>query len=211
MTLTFERDQALLREDMEFMTYEHPLIQSIFETVNAGTFGNTTVATLQSNAMPEGLVLVEVNFRVEAIAPKLLNLPAFLPKPLIRVFLSQQGTDFSDKVAPDMIVSHIHRLDKTRARQVIKARKDIIEVRYEQAVALANQQLPAISEQAKEVFNQRYEREVERLQYLQSINPNVRDAEINQLKRLQEQGLHALGHLSLIPDSIRVLVAVKPT
>lgn len=41
--------------------------------------------------------------------------------------------------------------------------------------------------------------------------PNVRDAEINQLKRLQEQGLHALGHLSLIPDSIRVLVAVKPT
>ena len=48
-----------------------------------------------------------------------------------------------------MIVSHIHRLDKTRARQVIKARKDIIEVRYEQAVALANQQLPAISEQAK--------------------------------------------------------------
>lgn len=210
MTLTFERDQALLREDMEFMTYEHPLMQSIFETVNAGTFGNTTVATLQSNAMPEGLVLVEVNFRVEAIAPKLLNLPAFLPKPLIRVFLSQQGTDFSDKIAPDMIVSHIHRLDKTRARQVIKARKDIIEVRYEQAVALANQQLPAISEQAKEVFNQRYEREVERLQYLQSINPNVRDAEINQLKRLQEQGLHALGHLSLIPDSIRVLVAVKP-
>ncbi|WP_448153819.1 hypothetical protein, partial [Lactiplantibacillus pentosus] len=93
MTLTFERDQALLREDMEFMTYEHPLMQSIFETVNAGTFGNTTVATLQSNAMPEGLVLVEVNFRVEAIAPKLLNLPAFLPKPLIRVFLSQQGTD----------------------------------------------------------------------------------------------------------------------
>ena len=60
------------------------------------------------------------------------------------------------------------------------------------------------------VFIQRDEREVERLQYLQSINPNVRDAEINQLKRLQEQGLHALGHLSLIPDSIRVLVAVKP-
>ena len=32
MTLTFERDQALLREDME-LTYEHPLMQSIFETV----------------------------------------------------------------------------------------------------------------------------------------------------------------------------------
>ena len=210
MTLTFERDQALLREDMAFMTYEHPLMQSIFETVNSGTFGNTTVATLKSNAMPEGLVLVEVNFRVEAIAPKLLNLPAYLPKPLIRVFLSQQGTDFSEKIAPEMIASHIQRLDKTRARQVIKARKDIIEARYHQAVELANTQLEDMSEQAKGVFTQRYDREIERLQYLQSINPNVRDSEINQLKRLQEQGLQALTQLSLIPDSIRILVAVKP-
>ena len=163
MTLTFERDQALLREDMAFMTYEHPLMQSIFETVNSGTFGNTTVATLKSNAMPEGLVLVEVNFRVEAIAPKLLNLPAYLPKPLIRVFLSQQGTDFSEKIAPEMIASHIQRLDKTRARQVIKARKDIIEARYHQAVELANTQLEDMSEQAKGVFTQRYDREIERL------------------------------------------------
>ncbi|MFW2178487.1 MULTISPECIES: RNA polymerase-associated protein RapA [unclassified Moraxella] len=210
MTLTFEREQALVREDMAFMTYEHPLMQSIFETVNSGTFGNTTVATLASNAMPEGLVLLEVNFRVEAIAPKLLNLTAFLPKPFIRVFLSQQGTDFSEKIAPEMIANHIHRLDKTRARQVIKARRDIIENRYQQAVELANQQLPSISEEAQSLFTQRWQREIERLQYLQSVNPNVRDSEIRQVERLHEQGLEALTNLSLIPDSIRVLVAVKP-
>lgn len=210
MTLTFEREQALLREDMAFMTYEHPLMQSIFETVNSGTFGNTTVATLQSNAMPEGMLLVEVNFRVEAIAPKLLNLPAFLPKPFIRVFLSQQGTDFSQKIPSELIANHIHRLDKTRARQVIKARADIIEARYEQAVSLANEQLPAMTEQATDVFSQRFTREIERLQYLQQLNPNVRDSEIRQLERLLEQGKQALAKLSLIPDSIRVLVTVKP-
>lgn len=211
MTLTFEREQALVREDMAFMTYEHPLMQSIFETVNSGTFGNTTVATLQSNAMPEGMVLVEVNFRVEAIAPKLLNLTAFLPKPYIRVFLSQQGTDFSQKIPADVIANHIHRLDKTRARQVIKARADVIEARYEQAVVLASQQLPAISEQAQAVFGQRWQREIERLQYLQSVNPNVRDSEIRQVERLHDQGIQALSQLSLIPDSIRVLVTVKPS
>ena len=211
MTLTFEREQALVREDMAFMTYEHPLMQSIFETVNSGTFGNTTVATLQSNAMPEGMVLVEVNFRVEAIAPKLLNLTAFLPKPFIRVFLSQQGTDFSQKIPADVIANHIHRLDKTRARQVIKARADVIEARYEQAVVLASQQLPAISEQAQAVFGQRWQREIERLQYLQSVNPNVRDSEIRQVERLHDQGIQALSQLSLIPDSIRVLVTVKPS
>ena len=67
-----------------------------------------------------------------------------------------------------------------------------------------------MSEQAQNVFGQRFSREIERLQYLKSINPNVRDSEIRDLERLKEQGLQALGQLSLIPDSIRVLVAVKP-
>lgn len=210
MTLTFERDQALLREDMAFMTYEHPLMQSIFDIINAGTFGNTTVAKLQSHAMPEGMLLVEVNFRVETIAPKILNLSAYLPKPFIRVFLSQQGTDFSKKIQPDMIMRHIHRLEKSKARQVIKARKDILEARYEQAQQLAEEQLPAISTEAQNQFNQHWQREIERMEYLRRINPNVRENEISQLKRLQQQGLQALKQLSLVPDSIRVLVAVKP-
>lgn len=210
LTLTFERPQALLREDMAFMTYEHPLMQSIFDVVNSGTFGNTTVAMLHTHAMPEGLLLLEVNFRIKAIAPKLLNLTAYLSKPLIRIFLSQQGTDFSEKISPHVIMPHIHRLEKAKARQVIKARKDILEARYEQAQALAQQQLPMISEEAKQNFYKHWQREIDRLIYLQRINPNVRESEITQLKRLQEQGLDALEQLSLIPDSIRVLVAVKP-
>ena len=59
-------------------------------------------------------------------------------------------------------------------------------------------------------FMQRWQREIERLQYLQQINPNVRESEIKQLMRLQQQGLEALSQLALVPDSIRVLVAVKP-
>lgn len=70
--------------------------------------------------------------------------------------------------------------------------------------------MPAISEEAKQRFSQRFGREIERLQYLQSVNPNVRDSEIKQLQRSYEQGLQALEQLSLIPDSIRVLVTVKP-
>lgn len=210
MTLTFEREHALVREDVAFMSYEHPFMQSIFDTVTHGTFGNATVALLQSRVMPEGMLLVEVNFRVEAIAPKLLNLPAYLPTPLIRVFLSQQGTDFSEKIASDMIAPYIQRLDKTRARQVIKARRDIIEQRFEQAQTIAAAQLPAIAEQAQRVFQQRWQREIERLRYLQRVNPNVRDSEISALERIQAQGEQALAQLALVADSVRVLVTVKP-
>jgi ATP-dependent helicase HepA len=210
MTLTFERELALSREDIEFITHEHPLMRAIYELASTSTFGNTTVGMLKSAAMPQGMIMLEVNFRVEAIAPKVLNLPSTLPAQNIRVFISEQGSDLSERISSEMIMPHIERLDKNRARQVIKVRCDVIEKRYYEAEAIARQQLAAIGEQASSRFSQQWSREVKRLKHLQTINPNVRPAEIERLEQLQAQGEQALATLSLVPDSIRVLVAVKP-
>lgn len=210
MTLTFERKQALQREDIEFITHEHPLMRAIYELASTSTFGNTTVAMLKSAVVPQGMVLLEVNFRVEAIAPKLLNLPATLTTQNIRVFISEQGNDLSARISSDMIMPHIERLDKNRARQVIKVRGDVIEQRYYEAEEIARQQLAEIGEQASARFSQQWTREIKRLKHLQTINPNVRPEEVERLEQLKAQGEQALGNLSLVPDSIRVLVAVKP-
>ncbi|WP_201617816.1 RNA polymerase-associated protein RapA [Psychrobacter urativorans] len=210
MTLTYERDLALQREDIEYITHEHPLMRAIYELATTSTFGNTTVATLKSAAMPQGMVMVEVNFRVEAIAPRILNLPSTLPTQSIRVFISEQGSDLSARVSAEMIMPHVERLDKNRARQVIKVRGDVIESRYYEAEEIAKKQLADIGEQASARFSQQWSREIKRLKHLQTINPNVRPEEIERLEQLQAQGEQALANLSLVPDSIRVLVAVKP-
>lgn len=210
MTLTFERDLALQREEIDYVTHEHPLMQAIYELASTSTFGNTTVGMLKSAAMPQGMVMLEVNFRVEAIAPKLLNLPATLPTQLIRVFISEQGSDLSARISSEMIMPHIERLDKNRARQVIKVRGDVIEQRYYEAEEIARQQLAEIGEQANDRFSQQWSREIKRLKHLQTINPNVRSEEIERLEQLKAQGEQALANLSLVPDSIRVLVSVKP-
>ncbi len=210
MTLTFDRELALQREDIDFVTHEHPLMRSIYELASTSTFGNTTVAMLKSNAIPQGMIMLEVHFRVEAIAPKLLNLPATLPTQNIRVFISEQGSDLSERISSEMIMPHIDRLDKTRARQVVKVRSDVIESRYYEAEEIARAQLAEIGEQASARFNQQWSREIKRLKHLQTINPNVRPEEVERLEQLQAQGEQALANLSLVPDSIRVLVTVKP-
>ncbi len=210
MTLTFQRKQALMREEMDFITHEHPLMQAIYELANSGTFGNTTVAMLKSNTVPEGMLLLEVNFRITTIAPKVLNLAANLPTQVLRVFLSEQGGDLSERITADMVRPHIERLDKTRARQVVKVRSSVIDARYYDAQDIAQNQLDDISSQALARFSQIWQREIERLKQLQKVNRNVRDAEIERLESLKVQGEQALANLSLVPDSIRVLVAVKP-
>lgn len=210
MTLTFSRKQALVREDIEYMTYEHPLIESILQMVLSGTFGNTQVALLRSSALPRGMLMIESQFRIEAIAAKKLNLSAYLPQQSLRIFLSERGDDLSQIASSEKILPLIERLEKAKARQVAKVRAGVIEQRALDAKNLAEAHLKQISEQAMVQFGEHLDKEIGRLQRLQQINPNVRDDEISALKQLKQQGLNALNSLCLVPDSIRVLVAVQP-
>ncbi|MBS9780080.1 MAG: RNA polymerase-associated protein RapA [Moraxellaceae bacterium] len=209
MTITFDRQKALQREEVAYITHEHPLMQAIYELINSGTLGNANVAMLKSHAIPEGIILLESTFRVQPIAPKMLNLNAMLPIQNLRILISEHGQNLSETISADMINPHVAPLDKNRARQVVKLRHELIEQKYNDSKDLAQAKLASISEQAKEKFNQQWQREIERLQHLQKINPNVRDSEIERLQNLKEQGEQALDNLSLIADSVRVLVSVK--
>ena len=210
MTLTFDRTQALTREDMAYMTLEHPLMTAVLEYIKSGTFANTSVVLLKSSAMPQGLMLIENHFRVEAIAPKHLNLSAYLSGQIIRVLLAENGNDLTKVATPDKLLPIIDRLDKAKARQVVKARHEVIGNITALAKTKATDELSAISTSAQSQFADHLDKEIGRLQRLQAINPNVRDDEIAQLIEMKEQGLTALANLSLVPDSIRVLICVKP-
>ena len=65
------------------------------------------------------------------------------------------------------------------------------------------------SEKARKRYNDRLQQEVDRLTYLKQHNPSIRDDELERLKAQQAQGVELLEHLSLVPDSIRVMVAMK--
>lgn len=209
VTATFRRDSALSRDDAEYLTLEHPFIQSIFEMVKTQSFGNSNVAILRSNAIPQGSILLEMWFRVEVIAPKVLNLAASLPQQLIRVLLNETGQDLSAKINPAMLHPHIYPLDMNNARQVVKLRREVIEQRYKQAEALAKEQTANFAEVARQRYHERLQHEIDRLTYLKEHNPSIRDDELTRLQAQQQQGLALLEQLSVVPDAIRVMVAMK--
>lgn len=210
MTATFYRDQAQIREDAQYLTLEHPLTESVMEMINTQGFGSTNVAVLKSAALPQGSVLMEVWFKVDVVAPKALNLPSSLPQQLIRVLLSEKGQDLSQKIAPEILKPYLHHLDGNSCRQVVKARREVIEARYQQALELARSALPNFKQQAKEVYGNKWQYEIDRLTYLKQFNPSIREDEIARLQKLQKEGLSLLEGLSVTPEAIQVMVVVKP-
>ena len=210
MTATFYRDQAQIREDAQYLTLEHPFTESVMEMINTQGFGSTNVAVLKSAALPQGSVLMEVWFKVDVVAPKALNLPSSLPQQLIRVLLSEKGQDLSQKIAPEILKPYLHHLDGNSCRQVVKARREVIEARYQQALELARSALPNFRQQAKEVYGNKWQYEIDRLTYLKQFNPSIREDEIARLQKLQKEGLSLLDGLSVTPEAIQVMVVVKP-
>ena len=210
MTATFYRDQAQVREDAQYLTLEHPFTESVMEMINTQSFGSTNVSVLKSAALPQGSVLLEVWFKVDVVAPKALNLPSSLPQQLIRVLLSEKGQDLSDKIAPEILKPYLHHLDGNSCRQVVKARRDVIEQRYTQALEIAKTALPNFKQQAKEIYGNKWQYEIDRLTYLKQFNPSIREDEIARLQKLQKEGIGLLDNLSVTPEAIQVLVVVKP-
>ncbi|MDR6539943.1 ATP-dependent helicase HepA [Acinetobacter bereziniae] len=210
MTATFYRDQAQIREDAQYLTLEHPFTESVMEIIRTQSFGSTNVAILKTNALKQGTILLEVWFKVDVIAPKALNLPSSLPTQLIRVLLTETGQDITAKLDPEIIKPYLHHLDSNSCRQVVKARREVIEQRYAQALDIAKVALPQLKEQAKEIYGSKWQYEIDRLSYLKQFNPSIRIDEIQRLQKFQKEGLGLLDGLSVTPEAIQVLVVVKP-
>ncbi|ELW86474.1 MULTISPECIES: RNA polymerase-associated protein RapA [Acinetobacter] len=210
ITATFYRDQAQIREDAQYLTLEHPFTESVMEIIRTQSFGSTNVAILKTNALKQGTILLEVWFKVDVIAPKALNLPSSLPTQLIRVLLTETGQDITAKLDPEIIKPYLHHLDSNSCRQVVKARREVIEQRYAQALDIAKGALPQLKEQAKEIYGSKWQYEIDRLSYLKQFNPSIRTDEIQRLQKFQKEGLALLDGLSVTPEAIQVLVVVKP-
>ena len=70
MTVCFDRNQALSREDIQFITWEHPMSLGVLDLMTRQAFGNANVALIRNKGIKAGTLLVEAWFRVEVIAPK---------------------------------------------------------------------------------------------------------------------------------------------
>nr|MBP6682358.1 DEAD/DEAH box helicase family protein [Halioglobus sp.] len=63
-TVTFSRDKALAREDMEFLSWEHPMILEAMDMVHSTELGNAAIGTIKLKGVAPGTMLLEALYTV---------------------------------------------------------------------------------------------------------------------------------------------------
>ena len=84
---------------MQFLTWEHPMVQGGMDLVLSGSMGNTALAMIKNKALKPGTVLLELLYVSEVVAPRALQLGRFLPPLALRCLLDGNGNDLAAKVS----------------------------------------------------------------------------------------------------------------
>ncbi|MEL0578554.1 RNA polymerase-associated protein RapA [Pectobacterium punjabense] len=205
-TITFDRDQALSREDAQFISWEHPLIRNGLDLVLSGDTGSCAVSLLKNKALPVGTLLAELVYVVEAQAPKHLQLTRFLPPTPVRLLMDRKGTNLAAQVEFESFNRQLNAVNRHTSSKLVNAVQSDVHAMLQQAEALVETQARQLITEAQQQADLQLRRELERLEALKAVNPNIREDELTALENQREQVLSNLHEANWRLDAIRLVV-----
>jgi ATP-dependent helicase HepA len=205
-TVTFDRDTALVNENYQLLTWDHPMVLGVMDLVLSDEIGNASIGLLKNEALPVGTFFLECLFTVEATAPANLQLGRYLPTTPIRILVDKNGNNLADKVSEKVLDKQLSPVKKQMALQLIKALKSQIAPLVSKAEAHGEKQIVAIQEKSLAAMQNKLSLEQQRLTALKAINPSVRQEEIDFISQQQDELTHYIDKAQLTFEAIRMIV-----
>ena len=209
VTVTFDRQLALAREELEFLTWDHPMIRQGIDLIASSDIGKASMALLVNKQLPAGTLLVELIYVIESQSPKGLQLNRFLPPTPVRLLLDSKGNNLAEQVNFNTLQNKLKPLSKDIANKMVKMARPNIE----QLIKIGDQKMTEIAQakiqEASRLADQTLSAELNRLIALKAVNKNIRQAEINVLEKQRVLSLEELSKASWRLDSLRVIITNK--
>ena len=208
MTITYQRETALSNEDVQYVTWEHPMVRNVMETISTHELGNTAVTAIVYQGVEEGTLLLECLYLLETASSLELQASRYLPATTIRVVVDEHGHDHSADLSHFHIKQQRTAIELDVANQVIKTKQGVLDSLVAHCDVLADEQAPSILADALTQTKRTLSTEIERLTALKKVNPNVREEEIAYFEQQLGAVTAILQAATPRLDAVRVMIAV---
>lgn len=206
VTVTFDRACALAEEDIQLLSWDHPMVRGTLDILTTEPQGSSSVAILANKALPVGSYLLEFNFIVEASAPPALQIHRYLPATPIRLLLDKSGNNLSAKVSFEQLNKQLKPIGRQTGSKLAGALQTAVHPLIAAATGMAELQLNEVTQSAQQRAAQTLKEQQQRLSALRKFNPSVRQDEIDALSQQQQQLAGYIGKARLKLDAIRLIV-----
>lgn len=203
MIATFDRARALGREDVGFLSWDHPMVSGAMDLLMSGEKGNCSFGCWPSP--DEKVLLLETTFIFEAIANTRLHVDRFLSPTPIRIVVNNQAADVSGEFASGVLDKRLEKASPYRLIDSSAVSRDVLP----RMLAAANKSAESMADRIRtESLSQMMHltgHDIARLQTLAKVNDHVRPEEIGLATEQQKQLSEALKNARLRLDSVRMI------
>ncbi|MGE6648601.1 RNA polymerase-associated protein RapA [Shewanella colwelliana] len=206
VTVTFDREMALSRDDIALITQEHPLVQTGLDLITSSETGTTSVAILKNKALPAGTIFLELIYMADASAPKSSQLYRYMPPTPVRVLLDKNGNNLSDNVSYESFDKQLSAVNRHIASKLVNASQTLLHPLFAKAETFAEAELQLLTETARAKMTTQLTGELERLEALKAVNPNIRDEELAHIKSQMSELNTYLDGCLLQLDAVRLVL-----
>lgn len=182
MTVTINRQLALAREDMHYLTWEHPMVISAMDLVLSDYIGSAAFSVVKHANLESGQYCVECLFLIECSAPLDLQVTRFLPVTPLRFLINQAQLDISERIQHAELIDESHQLDQEQITEFMSYEHDNINQLISVAEQYAALAMQNIIESAVTEMLAVLSLEKKRLQVLSQVNQNIKISEIEAVK-----------------------------
>lgn len=206
MTITINRHTALAREELQFLTWEHPLVTSAMDLVLSSETGNAAISVVKHDNLKAGQFLIECLFIVECSAPAELQIGRFLPHTPVRVLINQTQKDLTDEFEHEDLLDIGKNFDKQQIIGFLNNQRLPISKLIEVAEVRAKTDMQALIDSATNEMLTALSAEIKRLARLQKVNPTIKTEEIEHLKDMTMLAHENIQAAQLRLDAVRFLI-----
>lgn len=209
VTATTDRQTALQREDMQFISWEHPMVTGAIDMVLNTDFGNATFCTLKVKGIEPGTLMVETVHKLTAVGPSALRLPYYLPASPVRRCLDSLDRDLSKHMPATQLDKHTKSVPVTQAVALVQHARSKIEQIIDKSQRLADKQAAELVADATAKAQALLGGEYQRLVQLSQVNPSIRDSEIETADLILKATISHLEEAQMTLDAVRVVLVVE--
>jgi ATP-dependent helicase HepA len=174
--VTFDRTRGLSREDVSFLTWDHPMATGALDKVLSSNLGTASCGLIRKSGKP-GLFL-ELIFVLETAGKQSIDVDRFLPHTPLRVVVDHEGEDVTESYPVAMLNKSIvpGNIDPLLESDLFveKMLPEMISSATEIADEMGEQEIERGLNRMKRTLNH----EINRLTALQKKNKDIRADEI---------------------------------
>lgn len=203
ISVTLDRALALKREEMQFLTWDHPMVRSAIDLLLGSEQGNCAFAYM--DATGPKMIFLECIYILECVAPTYLHADRFFPATPIRVLVNHRNEDYSNTIFHDQMDEYIRPGKPQWVQKNVHILQDLLPKVQDFAEQVAQEQVPDIISDNRVVMRTKLRMEVDRLRHLQSFNNHVREEEIEMAEHCLKELETVMAAARLRLDSMRLL------